>query len=403
MAVDLATLLDEARAELPRAVRLRRRIHEQPELGLVLPATQQAVLEALADLELEVGTGGETSAVVATLRGGRPGPTLMLRADMDALPMPEETGLPFASRHEGRMHACGHDAHTAMLAAAARLLARRRAELPGTVKLLFQPGEEGYGGARILIGEGLLEAEPRVDAAFALHVDSTLAPGRVALRPGPMLAAADVFSIDLDGRGGHGSMPHQAIDPIPAACEIVQAIQSLVTRRVDVFDPAVVSVTRIQAGSAANVIPRTANLLGTIRTVSERSRELVHAGVRRVAEGIAAAHELEARVHLLRGYPVTENDADFARFARDVAAELLGGGAVRDLANPIMGAEDFSYVLQKVPGAFAFLGVRPAGGEAEPIHSSRMVLDEEAMASGIALHAAVALRWLAGRAGAPPA
>src|SRR5690554_2403646 len=243
-------LLDEARTLLPEMIALRRRIHENPELGLVLPDTQKAVLEALAPLELEVATGGRTSAVVATLRGGRAadaGPTLLLRADMDALPMPEHTGLPYASRHEGRMHACGHDAHVAMLVGAAWLLARRRAELPGIVKLLFQPGEEGFAGARILIEEGLLEAAPRVEAAFAIHVDSSLPSGRLALRPGPIMAAADVISIELEGRGGHASMPHLALDPIPAACELVLALQSFVTRRIDVFDPVVITVTRIQA------------------------------------------------------------------------------------------------------------------------------------------------------------
>jgi len=269
--MSLDRLLAEARAELDRTIALRRRIHERPELGLVLPETQRAVLDELADLDCEIATGGETSAVVATLAGARPGPTLLLRADMDALPMEEQTELTFASREAGRMHACGHDAHVAMLAGAARLLARRRAEFAGTVKLLFQPGEEGFGGARILLDEGLLDAAPRVDAAFAIHVDSSLPAGHVALRGGPILAAGDVLSIDVVGRGGHASMPHLAADPIPVACEIVMALQSFVTRRADAFDPIVVTVTRIQAGSAGNVIPPTAHLLGTIRSVSERA------------------------------------------------------------------------------------------------------------------------------------
>jgi hippurate hydrolase len=393
-------LLDEARSELDRTIALRRRIHQNPELGLVLPETQRAVLDALEGLECEIATGGATSAVVATLRGARPGPTLLLRADMDALPMNEETELPYASTAAGRMHACGHDAHVAMLAGAARLLARRRDRFAGTVKLLFQPGEEGFAGARVLIGEGLLDAEPRVDAAFAIHVDSSLRAGSVALRGGPVLASADVLSIDVQGRGGHASMPHLAADPIPVACEIVMALQSFVTRRVDAFDPVVVTVTRIQAGSAGNVIPPSAHLLGTIRSVSERAREAAHDGVRRVAEGIAAAHGLDAKVHLIPGYPVTVNDPAFAGFARDVAAELVGDGAVVEMPAPIMGAEDFSYVLQRVPGSIVFLGVRPPGTAAEPLHSSRMRVHEDALATGIALHAAVALRWLARPAGA---
>ena len=388
-------LHDEARAELERAIRLRRRLHERPELGLVLPETQRAVLDALGDLAVEIETGGATSAVVATLRGAKPGPTILLRADMDALPLKEETGLPFASQHEGRMHACGHDAHVAMLAGAARLLARRRNAFAGTVKLLFQPGEEGYGGARILIGEGLLDAEPRVDAAFAIHVDSSLSCGRIATRPGPILAAGDLISIDITGRGGHASMPHLAVDPIPVACEIVMALQTLVTRRIDAFDPVVITITRIQAGTTANVIPPTANLLGTIRSVSERARETARDGVRRVAEGVAAAHGVDAKVHVIPGYPVTVNHAEFAAFARGVASEVVGDDAVVDMRAPIMGAEDFSYLLQRVPGALVFLGVRPPEGPGEPLHSSRMQIDEAAMPTGIALHAAVALRWLA--------
>jgi len=400
MSASLDTLLDEARAALPELVALRRRLHENPELGLVLPDTQKAVLDALAPLGLEVATGGRTSAVVATLRGAAGGPTLLLRADMDALPMPEQTGLPFASRHENRMHACGHDAHVAMLAGAAALLARRRAELPGTVKLLFQPGEEGYAGARVLIEEGLLDAAPAVEAAFAIHVDPTLPPGRVALRPGPILASADVLSIDLTGRGGHASMPHLAVDPIPAACEIVLALQSFVTRRIDVFDPAVITITRLQAGTANNVIPATANLLGTIRSTSERARAAAHEGVRRVAAGVAAAHGIEAKVHVVPGYPVTVNHAGFAGFARAVTGELLGEEAVIDMPAPVMGAEDFSYVLQRVPGALVFLGARPPGERAEPLHSNRMRIDEGVMAHGVALHAAMALRWLEARGSA---
>lgn len=395
----MTTLLDglddEARAELVAAIRLRRRVHENPELGVVLPETQRAVLEALGDLDVELATGGATSAVVATLRGAKPGPTILLRADMDALPMQEETGLPFASQHEGRMHACGHDAHVAMLAGAARLLARRRNAFAGTVKLLFQPGEEGHGGARILIDEGLLDAEPRVDAAFAIHVDSMLPRGRIATRPGPILAAGDLISIDITGRGGHASMPHLAVDPIPVACEIVMALQSLVTRRIDAFDPVVITVTRIQAGTTGNVIPPTAHLLGTIRSVSERARETARDGVRRVAGGVAAAHGVDAKVHVIPGYPVTVNHAEFAAFARSVASEVVGEAAVVDMRAPLMGAEDFSYVLQRVPGALVFLGVRPPEAPGEPLHSSRMQIDEAAMATGIALHAAVALRWLA--------
>jgi len=390
----LSSLESESQALLPDAVRLRREIHARPELGLTLPETQKAVLRELAGLELEIATGGRTSAVVATLRGARPGPTLLLRADMDALPLQEETGLDFASERDGAMHACGHDAHTAMLAGAARLLAGRRDQLAGTLKFLFQPGEEGHAGARVLIEEGLLEVEPRVDAAFALHVDSSLRSGAVATRPGAFLAAGDVFSIELAGRGGHASMPHLARDPIPVACEIVMALQSMITRRVDVFDPAVLTVTRLRAGTTYNVIPASAEILGTVRTVSDRTRERVHEALETLVSRIAEAHGLEASLQVLRGYPVTRNDPDFAGFVSDVARELAGEEAVVAMPAPVMGAEDFSYILQKVPGAMAFLGARSGGGRPEPLHSNRMQIDEPAMARGIALHAAVALRFL---------
>ncbi|HME69760.1 MAG TPA: M20 family metallopeptidase [Myxococcota bacterium] len=389
-----STLLTEARKLLPEAVELRRRIHRTPELGLELPITRAAVLESLEGLPLDLETSPKTSGVVATLRGNGPGRTILLRADMDALPLEEDTGLEFASERSGVMHACGHDAHIAMLAAAARLLASRRQQFTGSVKLLFQPGEEGFGGARILIGEGLLEHEPRAEGAFAIHVDPTLPAGCVATRPGPIMASGDLLSIDLTGKGGHASMPHHAVDPIPVACEIVLALQSLVTRRADAFDPVVVSITRVQSGTTGNVIPATAHLLGTIRTVSERARRAVHEGVRRVVSGIAAAHQVEAKIQVVEGYPVTVNHEGFARFAQQVASELAGSGNVIEMKTPIMGAEDFSYILQGVPGAMVFLGVRPQAREPAPLHSNRMVLDENALATGIALHAAMALRFL---------
>jgi hippurate hydrolase len=305
--------------------------------------------------------------------------------------MPEDTGLPFASREEGRMHACGHDAHVAMLATSARVIAERRDELVGNVKFMFQPGEEGLGGAAVMLEEGLLDG---VDAAFAIHVDPTVPAGAVASRPGPLLAAADAFVVDVTGKGGHASMPHHAIDPIPVACELVAALQSLVTRRVDVFDPAVLSVTKIQAGTAFNVVPELAQIMGTIRTVSTRTRARMREGLERVVKGVCAAHETTGEVRLFPGYPVTQNDARFVDFTRDVTAELVGPDRWIDMHAPIMGAEDFSYVLEKVPGAMVFLGARPDDRPAAPIHSNRMVLNEDAMATGIALHAAMALSYL---------
>jgi hippurate hydrolase len=370
-------------------------LHEQPELGLELPATQQAVLEALDGLGLEIETGRRTTSVVATLAGGRPGPTILLRGDMDALPLHEDTGLDFASRIDGRMHACGHDAHVAMLAGAVRLLAARRADLPGRVLFMFQPGEEGHFGARVMLEEGLLEREDPPCAAFAIHAVPTIRAGTVATRPSALLASSDDFAVTVRGRGGHASMPHDALDPIPVACEIVQALQTYVTRRVNAFEPAVVTVANIAAGTTFNVIPEVATMRGTIRTVSEQTRKQVVGDLRGLVEGIARAHGAAAELQVWEGYPVTANDHDFAAFALGLARDLVGERRAVELPNAFMGAEDFSYVLERLPGAMVFLGVRPQGvARPAPNHSNRMVLDEDAMATGIAMHAAVALGFL---------
>jgi amidohydrolase len=397
MAITQTALLDEARGVLDETIELRRRIHRHPEIGLTLPRTQQVVLEALAPLGLEVRTGSRTTSVVATLEGARPGPTMLLRADMDALPLQEDTGLPFASEVPGAMHACGHDSHVAMLVGAARLLAARRTSLTGRVVFMFQPGEEGYHGARVMIEEGLLEGDRRPDAAFGLHVGARHPAGVIATRAGALLASGDTFQITVRGDGGHASAPHDCVDPIPIACEIVQAFQTLVTRRVNAFDPAVLTVAKIEAGTTRNIIPETASLLGTIRTVSEKTRANVLEGIRRVAEGIAGAHRATAEVTLIPGYPVTVNDDAFAARVLRVATELVGPERVQPMATPIMGSEDFSYVLQRVTGAFAFLGTRPDEGPAPPNHSNRMLVNERALPVGIAMHVAMALDVLGGR------
>jgi hippurate hydrolase len=390
-------LLDAARAELPTAVELRRDLHRHPELGNHLPRTQGVVLDALAPLGLEVRTGEGLSSVVATLDTGRPGGTMLLRGDMDALPMHEDTDEEFRSEVDDAMHACGHDAHTAMLASAARLLVDRSDELTGKVVFMFQPGEEGHHGARLMLDEGLLDGLD-VTRAFAIHQSPTIPSGWIATKGGALMASADVFTVTVNGKGGHASMPHHANDPVPVACAMVGAFQTVVTRRVDVFDPAVVTVARVRAGSTDNVIPETAELLGTVRTTSERTRNLVHEELERIATGYAEAHGMTADFSVARGYPVTVNDHDAAAWVRQVATGLVGERAVVEMPVPVMGAEDWSYVLQVVPGAMAFLGTCPKGVElahAAPNHSNRMVLDEDAMAVGIALHTAVTLDELA--------
>jgi len=396
-------LLADAGALLDDVVALRRDLHRHPELGLDLPATQARVLESLDGLPLTVATGTGLTSIVADLDGDRPGPTVLLRGDMDALPMPEDTDVEFRSEVDGAMHACGHDAHTAMLAGAARLLAARRGELAGRVRFFFQPGEEGQGGARIALEEGLLDAGAAgasggkpVSWAFAIHQSPSIPSGIVATKGGALLASADEFRVVLRGKGGHASMPHHANDPVPVACEIVQAFQVWVTRRVDVFSPAVITVGRIRAGTVSNVIPETATLDGTIRSVSPRVRDGAQAAVQRIATHVAAAHDMTAEVAIEPGYPVTVNHDAAAGDVLDTARWLVGDLAVA-LPDPVMGAEDFSYVLERVPGAMAFLGTRPPGvppAEVAPNHSNRMVLDESAMATGVAMYAAAALRRL---------
>jgi amidohydrolase len=404
----LDDVLDEAGGELDAAVDLRRRIHQRPELGLDLPETQTAVLESLDGLPLRVTAGAGTTSVVAVLDGDEPGPTVLLRGDMDALPMPEDTGLEYASEVDGAMHACGHDAHVAMLVGAARLLSARRGQMAGRVAFMFQPGEEGHHGAREMLRAGLLDevaagAEP-VSLAFAIHQSPTIPSGVVATKGQAVMASTNELRITVNGRGGHASMPHHAGDPIPVAAAIVTAIQSMVTRRVDAFDPAVVTITKVRAGTTVNVIPESATMWGTVRALSSHPRAQVLEHLVPLVEGIASAHGMTADVELTEGYPVTVNDDGAARFALDTAAQLLGEGSAVELRSPVMGGEDWSYVLQEVPGAMAFLGTRPPGVAPQavaPNHSNRMVLDESAMRAGIAMYSAVAARWLSGERPTP--
>jgi hippurate hydrolase len=389
-------LLDGAAALMEDTVAIRRRIHADPELGLELPHTQELVAEELSRIGLKSVKGQSCSSVVAVLEGDREGPTTLLRADMDALEMPENTGLEFSSKVDGRMHACGHDSHTAMLLSATRLLSDRRADLAGRVVLMFQPGEEGHDGAKEMIDEGLLETY-RPDRAFALHISSVLPSGWVSCRGGTIMASADEFRIVVTGRGGHASMPHDAADPVPVACEIVTSIQSMITRTVPAFDPAVVTVSTIHGGTATNVIPEQVVLGGTIRAVSDRSREMVLGGLAELVSHVAGAHGLTGQLEMMpHAYPVTVNDPSFADHTLAVAATLAGDNAIA-MPTPVMGAEDWSYVLREVKGSMAFLGASPPGVERPaPNHSNLFVIDEDAMATGIAMYAAMALSGDAG-------
>ncbi|UZN04110.1 M20 metallopeptidase family protein [Cellulomonas sp. S1-8] len=396
----LAALRDDAALELPRTAALRHALHRVPETGLDLPLTQALVVDALADLDVEVVTGRGLSSVTAVLRGARPGPAVLLRGDMDALPVTEQTDEEFTSQHPGVMHACGHDLHVAGLVGAARLLAARREQIAGSVVLMFQPGEEGHGGARVMLEEGVLDAAgTRVVAAYGVHVMAATIPlGVVASRPGTLMAASDTVRVTVHGRGGHGSKPYLAADPVPVAAEIVLALQAMVTRQFDVFDPVVVSVGRIAAGTKDNVIPDLAHLDATVRTFSPATHAAVPDRIDRLCQHVAAAHGLSATVDYRRGYPVTVNDAGEVARAQRLTRGLYGEQAWVDAPTPVPGAEDFSYVLQEVPGAFVFVGATPAGDDPQTApynHSPRARFSDEALTTSSAVLAALALDRLA--------
>lgn len=380
-------------------VRLRRELHREPELGLHLPRTQERVLAALEGLPLEVSRGRSLSSVVALLRGGAgSGAAVLLRADMDALPLTEQTGLDFAAP-SGRMHACGHDLHAAMLVGAARLLASQRDELAGDVVFMFQPGEEGYDGAQHMIDEGLLDAagSPLL-AAYGLHVVSAKLPhGVFATRPGPLLAGVDVLRVTVRGQGGHASLPHLARDPIPAACEMVLALQTMVTRRFDVFDPVVLTVGLFQAGTWPGVVPSSAHFEASVRSFSTESSARIREESVRLCEGVASAHGLDAEVEARTLCPVTVNDAREAEFTAAVIQEVFGEERFQLSPHPVPASEDFSRVLDAVPGAFLLLGACPPemNPDTAPLnHSDTAVFDDSLLVDGAQTYAQLALKRL---------
>ena len=392
--------LAAARAILPDLILIRRAIHARPELGLELPHTQALVAGELRELGLQPKLGEGLSSVVATIGADRPGRTIVLRADRDALPLTEDTGLDFASSNAGQMHACGHDLHVAMLLGAARLLVEaHRADpsaLPGPVRVMFQPGEEGHFGAQVMLHEGLLDGLTAENArAFAIHVSTEYPAGEIQLRPGALCASADDVAITVRGSGGHASAPHHASDPIPVAAEIITALQVAMTRSVDMFDPAVLTIAHLTAGTTTNVIPETAFLEGTFRCLSDERRAALPHLIRRVVRGVAGAHGVEAEVKFKPLYGPTINDASVFERVHEIARSVVDDADVQEMPSPQMGAEDWSYVLEKIPGMMAFLGARPRDREAEGYphnHSNLAVFDEDAMAVGVALYAAVAQR-----------
>ena len=393
------SLRDDATAIADDLVRLRRELHQRPEVGLDLPKTQATVLDALDGLPLEISTGRALTSVTAVLRGGRPGPTVLLRGDMDALPVEESTGLPYASTN-GNMHACGHDLHTAGLVGTARLLSARREELAGNVIFMFQPGEEGHGGAKIMIDEGVLDASgERAVAAYGLHVMSAIAPrGVFAGRPGPTMSAASDLSVRVIGQGGHGSMPHTTRDPVPAICEMVTALQTYVTRSFDVFDPAIITVGNLHAGTLRNVIPGEAHFDATVRCFSEEVQEKLETGTVRVVEGIAAAHGVQVEAKFRRLYPALVNDAGEYAATEAAITELYGQERYFPLPKPVPASEDFSFVQNEVPGAFVYLCACPPHldpATAASNHAPDARFDDAVLPDGAALLAELAVRRLA--------
>jgi amidohydrolase len=395
-------LRNDAHELAPDMTQLRHALHRHPEIGLELPQTQRAVLDALEGLPLEISTGTSCSSVTAVLRGtggnGGPAPAVLLRGDMDALPVHEATGVEFRSMVDGAMHACGHDLHTAMLVGAARLLSAHRDALRGDIVFMFQPGEEGWDGAGAMLAEGVLDAAgPRVRRAFGIHVIAgKLARGLFTTRPGTLMASSDGLMVTVKGVGGHGSAPHRAKDPVTVAADMVVSLQVMVTRQFDIFDPVVITVGSFHAGTRRNIIPPEATFEATVRTFSEAARERVAAASVRLCEDIAAAHGLTVDARYNTEYPVTVNDAEQARFAAEVAAEVFGADRFAPMPDPEAGAEDFSRVLAEVPGCYLFLGACPQDDydAAEDNHSPLAMFDDSVLGDGCLLHASLAIRAL---------
>jgi len=395
---DFLSQASEIQSELTS---LRQAIHQEPEIGLDLPKTQAKIIAALDGLGLEITTGKSLSSVTAVLRGAKSDKsdkTVLLRADMDALPVTELANLPFKSQIDGAMHACGHDLHVSMLVGAAKLLVKNKEKINGDVVFMFQPGEEGFDGAGHMIKEGVLTASGRkADASYGIHVMSSAVPNGVfTTKPGTMMASSDELHVTVLGMGGHGSQPHTAKDPIPVAAEMVGALQLMITRSFSAFDPVVITVGQFHAGTKANIIPDTAEFQATIRTFSAENRVRIHAEAVRLCKAIAEGYGLKADVKIVEQYPVTANNDSHAHFVSKVAADLFGQESSIEMPHPIAGAEDYSRVLEEVPGSYVFLGASVDADfeKSEVNHSPRAQFDSAVMYRGSALLSELAVRSL---------
>lgn len=400
----------DAQALTPKIIAWRRDIHQHPELGNRETRTAKLVADHLKKLGLEVQTGIAHTGVVAVLRGGKPGPVVALRADMDALPVTERVDVPFASKvrtnyngqEVGVMHACGHDGHTAILMGVAELLAKRKADLPGTVKFIFQPAEEGppegeEGGAELMIKQGVLSSDPKPQAIFGLHLVSAYHAGQIAYRPGPAMAAADSFHIKVKGRQSHGAYPWRGVDPIVTASQIVTALQTIVSREVELIkEPAVISVGAIHGGVRDNIIPDEVEMVGTIRTFDPAMREQIHRRIAEIAKGVAATAGAEAEVVVDKGYPVTDNNRDLSAWAAPLLQQVAGDGNLV-VGSKVGGAEDFSFFQQQIPGFYFWVGATARDvplDKAPSNHSPLFAVDESALPLGAEALATVTVAWL---------
>ena len=374
------------------AITIRRDLHAHPELGFQERRTAGIVADRLKALGFETHTGIAETGVVGLLRGAKDGPTIMLRADMDALPMAEENDVPYRSTHPGTMHACGHDAHVAMLLGAAAILRDRTDSFAGRIAVVFQPAEEGGGGAREMIREGIL-GRFEIRRAYGLHVTNVLPSGVFGTRPGPLLASVDQFDLTVDGAGGHGGMPHRSVDPVVIAADLVGAFQRIVSREVDPIDTAVVTIGAINGGTTYNVIPPRVSMKGTVRSFNQTTRASLEASIRRIAEHTCAAGRATCSIDWQASYPVTVNDPSETVFLRETLAARFGKARAIEIP-PVMGSEDFSYFANEVPACFAFLGTGDAT-HAAPNHHPAFDIDESAISAGIAAHVDLALGALA--------
>ncbi|HZZ64230.1 MAG TPA: amidohydrolase [Candidatus Baltobacteraceae bacterium] len=369
-------------------VALRRDLHMHPELGFEERRTASMVAGRLQALGFEVHTGLATTGVVGVIRGSLPGRTIMLRADMDALPIHEENDVPYRSSTNGTMHACGHDGHVAILLGAAELIAAGQDRLAGTLCLVFQPAEEGLGGAKVMVENGLLERFG-IERAYGLHLSTKYSTGIIGVREGPFYASSDLLEIDVLGKGGHGSAPHDAVDPIYTAANFITSVQQVVSRHIDPLEPAVITISAIHGGTIHNVIPRTVRMLGTVRAFSDEVRQAMPARIERVLQSCCQAMGAAYDFTYLWRYPVTENDPEQARYVKRLAERVVGPERVLT-ADKLMGAEDFSFFAQRVPACFYTLGCASDPGTASPHHSSTFDIDEAALATGVAMMTALA-------------